>query len=238
MKSIKILTICCICLTFTGCFRHVYPTPEDEPENIKIQVSNAYSDSDFSVPIEKVSIIEELDLIHQDAKKADPVSKRSLLAVNFERGYTDYTYAYYGGDTWGYSINHRNPKYFKVDIETSQAMADKLCTYSALNCLAEGEAFTADFSQMDNVSKLPEHDPKNTGETLYFYLNDRDTIYYDYIIDGNNLYYYQETSELTDVEVEGSPLYNSSGEYEYATDGKESWYRKEMYDIFYPADIF
>lgn len=240
MKSIKILTAFCICLTLTGCFRHVPQNLEDEPKNITIQISNAYADSDFETQHgADIELVQTLDRLYQDSGKIDPVASKSLFAVNFQRDYTNYTYAYYGNQIWGYAVNHRNPKYFiPNDGKFSQEIADKLCTYGALNCLSEGEEFTVDFSQIDNVSILPEHDPKNTGETLYFYQNDRDTIYYDYIIDGDNLYYFQETSRLTDAEVGGSPLYDSSGEYEYATNGKESWYRKEMYDVFYPAEIF
>ena len=242
MKSIKILTAFCICLTLTGCFHHVNENSEDTPENIRVQISNAYSDSDFNASIKDDSIIYELDSIYEEAKKTDSVSKRSLLAVNFDRDYHSCTYAYYGGNVWAYAVNRRNPKYFTIEPSVAEPIIEKLCTYGALSCISNpltfDEEFSADFSQISNTSKLPEHNPDCDSETLCFYASRGNTVNYVYSIEGDNLYYYQSDERKTDAEINGTPYYQTTNEYEYATNGKESWYRPEMYDVFYPAESF
>lgn len=196
-------------------------------------------------PFYDLVIYERLKSLHENSGTENiQYTDGALLTVNVDNTLKS-QYIYCGDGSWYYSdITISGCRLIPDDKNQSALLADELIAHTALDILAEDNKYDIDFSTARDITEekgAPRLDADTSsicGEAVYCYVDDRTRKNYYFARNNDDFYYSEDSSTRTDVVTDGVPYYQSSDEYEYFGNSEETYCRHEMYDIFYPAEIF
>ena len=182
----------------------------------------------------------------RESSEMQPTQERKDVLFSVDVSNTlNSKYIYCTDGSWYYSdMSNHGSFMIPADNEKAALIADEIIAHTALDILAKdgkygiGSSQEADTSEEKNDPQLDTDTSSIFGETAYFYVDDRSTKLFDFAKSGDDIYYLEETSTKTDATISGSTLSTDSDVYEYFGNSDEAYFRRDFYDIYYPADSF
>lgn len=226
-------------------------TPEEVTDlylgEIEIHAENIFG-KHFSAIVQHtydIDIYNRLKALRESSEMQPTQERKDVLFSVDVSNTLNSKYIYCTDGSWYYSdMSNHGSFMIPADNEKAALIADEIIAHTALDILAKdgkygiGSSQEADTSEEKNEPHLDTDTSSIFGETAYFYVDDRSTKLFDFAKSGDDIYYLEETSTKTDVTIGGSTLSTDSDVYEYFGNSDEAYFRRDFYDIYYPADSF
>ena len=226
-------------------------TPEEVTDlylgEIEIHAENIFG-KHFSAIVQHtydIDIYNRLKALRESSEMQPTQERKDVLFSVDVSNTLNSKYIYCTDGSWYYSdMSNHGSFMIPADNEKAALIADEIIAHTALDILAKdgkygiGSSQEADTSEEKNDPQLDTDTSSIFGETAYFYVDDRSTKLFDFAKSGDDIYYLEETSTKTDATISGSTLSTDSDVYEYFGNSDEAYFRRDFYDIYYPADSF
>jgi hypothetical protein len=226
-------------------------TPEEVTDiylgEIAVHAENIFGNH-FSAIVQHtydIDIYNRLKALRESSEMQPTLERKDVLFSVDVNNTLNSKYIYCTDGSWYYSDTSNHGSFMiPADNEKAALIADEIIAHTALDILAKdgkygiGSSQEADTSEEKNEPQLDTDTSSIFGETAFFYVDDRSTKLFDFAKSGDDIYYLEETSTKTDVTIGGSPLSTDSDVYEYFGNSDEAYFRRDFYDIYYPADSF
>ena len=226
-------------------------TPEEVTDlylgEIAVHAENIFGNH-FSAIVQHtydIDIYNRLKALRESSEMQPTLERKDVLFSVDVNNTLNSKYIYCTDGSWYYSDTSNHGSFMiPADNEKAALIADEIIAHTALDILAKdgkygiGSSQEADTSEEKNEPQLDTDTSSLFGETAFFYVDDRSTKLFDFAKSGDDIYYLEETSTETDVNISGSSLSTDSDVYEYFGNSDEAYFRRDFYDIFYPADSF
>lgn len=192
-----------------------------------------------------IDIYNRLKALRESSEMQPTLERKDVLFSVDVNNTLNSKYIYCTDGSWYYSdMSNHGSFMIPADNEKATLIADEIIAHTALDILAKdgkygiGSSQEADTSEEKSEPLLDTDTSSIYGETAYFYVDDRSTKLFDFAKSGDDIYYLEETSTKTDATISGSTLSTDSDVYEYFGNSDEAYFRRDFYDIYYPADSF
>ncbi len=226
-------------------------TPEEVTDiylgEIAVHAENIFGNH-FSAIVQHtydIDIYNRLKALRESSEMQPTLERKDVLFSVDVNNTLNSKYIYCTDGSWYYSDTSNHGSFMiPADNEKAALIADEIIAHTALDILAKdgkygiGSSQEADTSEEKNEPLLDTDTSSIYGETAYFYVDDRSTKLFDFAKSGDDIYYLEETSTKTDATISGSTLSTDSDVYEYFGNSDEAYFRRDFYDIYYPADSF